>query len=154
MDWRVLGSRQRTALYWGRQCLLCSGRLKKTVTHSSTLYFFFHNKNKLFLLGSVVLQTQKWLLPCASSESYMEITAGPIGSCSKDHQLIYQQWFNYADSGAFGGKHIFSILCYCQVICLFNGEFGDQMNYKPYSPHHDLFRVSPHSVICFCEMQT
>lgn len=29
----------------------------------------------------------------------MEIGTGPIGSCSKDHQKIYLEWFNYADSG-------------------------------------------------------
>ncbi|KAL9444561.1 hypothetical protein AB3S75_017698 [Citrus x aurantiifolia] len=32
----------------------------------------------------------------------MEIGAGPIGSCSKDHQKIYLEWFNYADSDGDG----------------------------------------------------
>lgn len=31
----------------------------------------------------------------------MEIASSPISSCSKEHQLIYQEWFNYADSGTF-----------------------------------------------------
>ncbi|KAL5700078.1 EH domain-containing protein 1 [Ranunculus cassubicifolius] len=28
----------------------------------------------------------------------MEIVSGPISSCSKENQKIYQEWFNYADS--------------------------------------------------------
>ncbi|ESR65692.1 hypothetical protein CICLE_v10007883mg [Citrus x clementina] len=32
----------------------------------------------------------------------MEIGTGPIGSCSKDHQKIYLEWFNYADSDGDG----------------------------------------------------
>lgn len=32
----------------------------------------------------------------------MEIGRGPIGSCSKDHQKIYLEWFNYADSDGDG----------------------------------------------------
>ncbi|KAJ4837528.1 EH domain-containing protein 1 [Turnera subulata] len=28
----------------------------------------------------------------------MEISSGPVGSCSKEHQKIYQEWFNCADS--------------------------------------------------------
>lgn len=32
----------------------------------------------------------------------MEFDPIPIGSCSKDHQNIYQQWFNYADSDGDG----------------------------------------------------
>ncbi|ERM96933.1 hypothetical protein AMTRI_Chr10g3980 [Amborella trichopoda] len=28
----------------------------------------------------------------------MEIVSLPVGTCSKEHQKIYQQWFNYADS--------------------------------------------------------
>uniref|UniRef100_A0A5B7AYP1 Putative EH domain-containing protein 3-like n=1 Tax=Davidia involucrata TaxID=16924 RepID=A0A5B7AYP1_DAVIN len=28
----------------------------------------------------------------------MEIVSGPISSCSKEHQKIYQEWFNFADS--------------------------------------------------------
>ncbi|XP_052489742.1 EH domain-containing protein 1-like isoform X4 [Gossypium raimondii] len=28
----------------------------------------------------------------------MEIGIGRIGSCSKEHQKIYQEWFNFADS--------------------------------------------------------
>uniref|UniRef100_A0A2N9H4T7 EF-hand domain-containing protein n=1 Tax=Fagus sylvatica TaxID=28930 RepID=A0A2N9H4T7_FAGSY len=34
----------------------------------------------------------------------MEIGSGPIGSCSKEHQKIFQEWFNYADSD--GDGHI------------------------------------------------
>ncbi|XP_052489738.1 EH domain-containing protein 1-like isoform X2 [Gossypium raimondii] len=30
--------------------------------------------------------------------SAMEIGIGRIGSCSKEHQKIYQEWFNFADS--------------------------------------------------------
>lgn len=33
--------------------------------------------------------------------SQMEIGSGPIASCSKEHQKIYQEWFNFADSGTF-----------------------------------------------------
>lgn len=29
----------------------------------------------------------------------MEFDPIPIGSCSKQHITIYQEWFNYADSG-------------------------------------------------------
>ncbi|XP_010252585.1 PREDICTED: EH domain-containing protein 1-like isoform X1 [Nelumbo nucifera] len=32
----------------------------------------------------------------------MDIVSGPIGSCSKEHQKIYQDWFNYADSDGDG----------------------------------------------------
>lgn len=32
----------------------------------------------------------------------MEITSGPISSCSKEHQKIYQQWFPVADSDGDG----------------------------------------------------
>ncbi|CAI8586913.1 unnamed protein product [Vicia faba] len=32
----------------------------------------------------------------------MELDPIPIGSCSKDHQSIYQHWFNHADSDADG----------------------------------------------------
>ncbi|GMY36504.1 EH domain-containing protein 1-like [Fagus crenata] len=32
----------------------------------------------------------------------MEIGSGPIGSCSKEHQKIFQEWFNYADSDGDG----------------------------------------------------
>ncbi|KAF8409632.1 hypothetical protein HHK36_005710 [Tetracentron sinense] len=32
----------------------------------------------------------------------MEIVSGPISSCSKEHQKIYQEWFNYADSDCDG----------------------------------------------------
>lgn len=32
----------------------------------------------------------------------MEIGTGPIGSCSKDHQKIYLEWFNFADSDGDG----------------------------------------------------
>ncbi|XP_048319662.1 EH domain-containing protein 1 [Ziziphus jujuba] len=32
----------------------------------------------------------------------MEIDSSPISSCSKEHQLIYQEWFNYADSDSDG----------------------------------------------------
>ncbi|KAJ8766575.1 hypothetical protein K2173_023822 [Erythroxylum novogranatense] len=32
----------------------------------------------------------------------MEISTGPISSCSKEHQSIYQEWFNYADSDGDG----------------------------------------------------
>ncbi|XP_010270065.1 PREDICTED: EH domain-containing protein 1 [Nelumbo nucifera] len=32
----------------------------------------------------------------------MEIVTGPIGPCSKEHQKIYQEWFNYADSDGDG----------------------------------------------------
>ncbi|MED6172728.1 EH domain-containing protein 1, variant 2 [Stylosanthes scabra] len=32
----------------------------------------------------------------------MEIDPIPIGSCSKENQIIYQQWFNYADSDSDG----------------------------------------------------
>lgn len=31
----------------------------------------------------------------------MEIVTGPISSCSKEHQKVYQQWFSVADSGIF-----------------------------------------------------
>lgn len=32
----------------------------------------------------------------------MEIASGPFISCSKEHQKIYQEWFNYADSDGDG----------------------------------------------------
>ncbi|KAA8520163.1 hypothetical protein F0562_014419 [Nyssa sinensis] len=32
----------------------------------------------------------------------MEIVSGPISSCSKEHQKIYQEWFNFADSDGDG----------------------------------------------------
>ncbi|KAF9611006.1 hypothetical protein IFM89_026312 [Coptis chinensis] len=32
----------------------------------------------------------------------MEIISGPISSCSKEHQKIYQEWFNYADADGDG----------------------------------------------------
>ncbi|GKV17735.1 hypothetical protein SLEP1_g28199 [Rubroshorea leprosula] len=32
----------------------------------------------------------------------MEIGQGRIGSCSKDHEKIYQEWFNFADSDSDG----------------------------------------------------
>ncbi|KDP39189.1 hypothetical protein JCGZ_00946 [Jatropha curcas] len=32
----------------------------------------------------------------------MEISSGPIGSCSKDNQKIYLEWFNFADSDGDG----------------------------------------------------
>uniref|UniRef100_A0A2P2K2D6 EH domain-containing protein 1 n=1 Tax=Rhizophora mucronata TaxID=61149 RepID=A0A2P2K2D6_RHIMU len=32
----------------------------------------------------------------------MEISSGPISTCSKEHQKIYQEWFNYADSDGDG----------------------------------------------------
>ncbi|GFZ10644.1 EPS15 homology domain 2 [Actinidia rufa] len=32
----------------------------------------------------------------------MEIVSGPISSCSKEHQKIYQGWFNFADSDGDG----------------------------------------------------
>ncbi|XP_008449138.2 EH domain-containing protein 1 [Cucumis melo] len=32
----------------------------------------------------------------------MEIASYPIGSCSRDHQKIYQEWFDYADSDGDG----------------------------------------------------
>ncbi|KAI6704106.1 hypothetical protein NL676_013242 [Syzygium grande] len=32
----------------------------------------------------------------------MEIKSGTLGSCSKDHQRIYQEWFNFADSDGDG----------------------------------------------------
>jgi EH domain-containing protein 1 len=32
----------------------------------------------------------------------MEFDPIPIGSCSKEHQNIYQQWFNFADSDSDG----------------------------------------------------
>ncbi|KAF5730526.1 EH domain-containing protein 1 [Tripterygium wilfordii] len=32
----------------------------------------------------------------------MEVDFGPISSCSKEHQRIYQEWFNYADSDCDG----------------------------------------------------
>ncbi|KAJ4725165.1 EH domain-containing protein 1 [Melia azedarach] len=32
----------------------------------------------------------------------MEIGTGPLGSCSKEHQKIYQEWFSYADSDGDG----------------------------------------------------
>ncbi|KAL5574774.1 hypothetical protein UlMin_018011 [Ulmus minor] len=32
----------------------------------------------------------------------MEIGSGPIGRCSKEHQKIYQEWFNFADSDGDG----------------------------------------------------
>ncbi|KAA8515569.1 hypothetical protein F0562_018820 [Nyssa sinensis] len=36
------------------------------------------------------------------TRSKMEIVSGPISSCSKEHQKIYQQWFNFADSDGDG----------------------------------------------------
>ncbi|KAK2639836.1 hypothetical protein Ddye_027631 [Dipteronia dyeriana] len=32
----------------------------------------------------------------------MEIGSSPIGSCSKEHQMIYQEWFSFADSDGDG----------------------------------------------------
>lgn len=32
----------------------------------------------------------------------MEVVSGPISSCSKENQKIYQEWFNYADSDGDG----------------------------------------------------
>lgn len=32
----------------------------------------------------------------------MEISSAPISQCSKEHQKIYQEWFNYADSDSDG----------------------------------------------------
>lgn len=29
----------------------------------------------------------------------MEFDTSPINRCSKEHEKIYQQWFNFADSG-------------------------------------------------------
>ncbi|GAY54798.1 hypothetical protein CUMW_159490, partial [Citrus unshiu] len=48
-----------------------------------------------------ILQEKKKLLLDLEKQR-MEIGTGPIGSCSKDHQKIYLEWFNYADSDGDG----------------------------------------------------
>ena len=37
----------------------------------------------------------------------MEIASIPITTCSKEHQQIYQEWFNYADAGTYYRTRIF-----------------------------------------------
>lgn len=61
------------------------------------LYFAFHERHKksAFWKKREVLQLQQSIVS-------MEFDPIPIGSCSKDHQNIYQQWFNYADSDCDG----------------------------------------------------
>ena len=46
----------------------------------------------------------------------MEIGSGPIGSTSKDHQAIYQEWFNFADSGLFINTHFIKLIAKIYVL--------------------------------------
>ncbi|XP_016722257.1 EH domain-containing protein 1 isoform X3 [Gossypium hirsutum] len=77
---------------------------------SSVFSFSFFSFVRFFLLiffPSLLFRSQ--LLFCRTLEvtqrktstvfsSAMEIGIGRIGSCSKEHQKIYQEWFNFADS--------------------------------------------------------
>lgn len=45
----------------------------------------------------------------------MEIASIPITTCSKEHQQIYQEWFNYADAGTYYPVREFSYPLLCLV---------------------------------------
>ena len=83
--------------------------------------------NKKFLFGFV-----SRVIQFCDIFKRMEISSGAIGSCSKDQKTMYQEWFQYADSGhynlflpLFSSPSLFLLLSMIIIIIIFFFKDGD-----------------------------